>query len=92
MYHSTASRREGFILCRPRHLGQASKASCQPPWYVFPILRYFLMEELEDSETQNLEVQEAKDALIDKYAEVFDTIMLNDSIEATQAKMKALQS
>ena len=50
------------------------------------------MEKLEDSETQNLEVQEGEDSLTDKYAEVFDTIMLNDSVEVDQAKLKALQS
>ena len=50
------------------------------------------MEELDDSKTQNLKVQEAKDDLADKDAEVLDTIMLNDSIEVVQAKLKDLQS
>ena len=50
------------------------------------------MEKLEDSEAQNLEVQEDEDTLTDKDVDVFDTIMLNDSVDATQDKIKALQS
>ena len=41
------------------------------------------MAETEDSESQNLEFQEPREALTDKDTEVFDTIILNDSIEAT---------
>ena len=92
VYYFAASGSEGFRLCRPHHLGQASEASCQPPRYVFPILSYFLMVELEDSKAQNLKVQGAEDALTDKDAKVFNTIMLNDSVESTQVKLKALQS
>ena len=50
------------------------------------------MAELEESRTQNLEVQEAEESLAHKDVEVFDTIMLNDSIESYQSNMKALQS
>ena len=50
------------------------------------------MAELEDSEAQKLKVQGAKYTLTNKYVEVFITIMQNDSVEATQAKLKALQS
>ena len=50
------------------------------------------MAELEDSETQNLSFQGSKEARTDKDVGVFDTIIINDSIEATQAKLKALQS
>ena len=48
------------------------------------------MAEAEDSEAQKLKFQEIGESLIDKDTEVFDTIMLNDSIESSQAKMKAL--
>ena len=40
------------------------------------------MAETEDSETRSLPFQEAREALVDKNFEVFDTIILNDSIEA----------
>ena len=49
------------------------------------------MAETEDSESQNLEFQEPREALTDKDTEVFDTIILNDSIEATWSKLKYLQ-
>ena len=41
------------------------------------------MVKTKDSEAQNLEFQEAREDLVDKDVEVFDTIILNDSIEAT---------
>ena len=50
------------------------------------------MAELEDSKAQNLEFQGAEEALTDKDVEVFDTIIINYSIEVTQAKLKSLQS
>ena len=50
------------------------------------------MAETEYLEARNLEFQEARDALADKDVEVFNIIILNDSIEFTQAKIKALQS
>ena len=50
------------------------------------------MAKLEDSETWNLKVQEVEEALTDKDVGVFDTIILNDSIEVAQDKLKALQS
>ena len=49
------------------------------------------MAEMEDSKAWNLEFQEAWEALVDKYTEVFDTIILNDSIQAAQGKLKDLQ-
>ena len=39
------------------------------------------MSELEDSEAQNLNFQGAEEALTDKDVEVFDIIIINDSIE-----------
>ena len=50
------------------------------------------MAELEDSKAQNLELQRAEEALSDKDVEVFNTIIMNGSIEAAQAKLKTLQS
>ena len=44
-----------------------------------------------DSEARDLEFEEAGEDLVDKGVEVFDTIILNDSIEATQSKLKTLQ-
>ena len=48
------------------------------------------MDKIEDLEAHGLEFQEAKEALVDKYSEVFDTIILHDSIESTQSKLKTL--
>ena len=48
------------------------------------------MAEIEDLEAQGLEFQEAEEALVDKDSEVFDTILLNDGVEATKRKLKAL--
>ena len=50
------------------------------------------MAEMEDLESQNLEFQGVEESLIDKNAGVFDTIIINDSIRAAQAKLKALLS
>ena len=41
------------------------------------------MAEIEYLEARNLEFLEVEDALVDKYFEVSNTIILNDSIEAT---------
>ena len=49
------------------------------------------MAEIEDLEDRNLEFQEDDGFLVDKYFEVFDTIILNDSIESSQSKFKTLQ-
>ena len=49
------------------------------------------MAKTEDAEDWNLKFQEAGETPADKDDEVFDTIILNDSIEATQGKLKALQ-
>ena len=50
------------------------------------------MAELQDLEDQKVKVQWAEDSLTDKDTELFDTIMLNDSVEASQANLNALQS
>ena len=50
------------------------------------------MADLEDSEAQRLGLQGTKEALTNKDVEVFNTIIINDSVEAAQAKLKALQS
>ena len=49
------------------------------------------MVKMEDSKTRSLEFQETGEALADKDVEVFDTIILNESIKSTQGKLKALQ-
>ena len=50
------------------------------------------MAELEDSKAQNLELQGDEETLTDKDIRVFDTIILNGSIEVAQAKLTSLQS
>ena len=50
------------------------------------------MDELEDLEAQNLRFQGVEEALTDKDVGVFDTIIINDSVEATHDKLKSLQS
>ena len=44
-----------------------------------------------DSEARDLEFQEAREALAYKDTELFDTIILNHTIEANQSKLKFLQ-
>ena len=48
------------------------------------------MAEIQDLEARNLEFIEVEGALVDKDFEVSNTIILNDSIEATQSKLKTL--
>ena len=49
------------------------------------------MAEIEDSEVQSLEFHNAEESLEDKDSEVFDAILLNDSVEATESKLKIVQ-
>ena len=49
------------------------------------------MARIEDLEVHDLKVHNVEEALEDKDSEVFDIIMLNDSIEATQRKLETLQ-
>ena len=46
------------------------------------------MAEIEYLEAQGLEFHSVEEALEDKDFEVFDTIILHDSIEATKSKLK----
>ena len=83
--------KQGFRLYRLHHPRQDSKSNYQPTWYVFSLLSCFLMVEIEDLESRNLEFLEVEGYLVHKYSEVSDTIILNDSIEAAQSRLKTLQ-
>ena len=48
------------------------------------------MVETKDLEIRGFEFQEAEESLVYKDSEVFDTIILHDSIKATQSKLKTL--
>ena len=46
------------------------------------------MAEVEDLEVQNLEYHKIEESFEDKDSEIFDTILLNDTIETTQKKIQ----
>ena len=50
------------------------------------------MAELEDSEAQNLGFQGAEEALTYNDDKIFDTVIINDSVDVAQDKLKDLQS
>ena len=49
------------------------------------------MDEMEDLEVQNLEYQKIKEFFEDKDSEIFDTILLNETIETTKNMLKILK-
>ena len=49
------------------------------------------MDKVEYLEVQNLEYQKIEEFLKDKDSEIFDTILLNDTIETTKKKLKILK-
>ena len=55
------------------------------------LLNWFFMAKVEDLEVQSLEYQNVEEALEDKESEIFDTILLNDNVEAIKRKLKILQ-
>ena len=58
--------------------------------YLFP-LRKYLMAEVEEVEVHTLEYHRIEEVFEDKDSEVFDTILLNGSIDLVKIKLKVLK-